>query len=170
MPYVQAVARIGITMSIRTVDAAQFQNRLRSFDFDVTTDLWARGCRQGTSSASSGVRGRRPAGSRNTAGIRNEGVDAIERVIFARDRDELVAAVKGLDRVLLHHDYVVPPFYSDRTLTARWDRFARPKLPARIRRLGLPDNLVVRCREGHRPERHDDGGSDPLSRIGEEQG
>ena len=62
----------------------------------------------------------------------------IEKVIFAKDRDELVAAVKGLDRVLLHHDYVVPQFYSDRILTARWDRFARPKLLPEYGGSGFP--------------------------------
>ncbi|HEX8167136.1 MAG TPA: extracellular solute-binding protein [Beijerinckiaceae bacterium] len=128
MPYVQALARIGITMSIRTVDAAQFQNRLRSFDFDVTTDLWAQALTPGNEQREfwGSAAADRP-GSRNTIGIKDEGVDAlIERVIFAKDRDELVAAVKALDRVLLHHDYVVPQFYSWISRTARWDRFARP--------------------------------------------
>jgi microcin C transport system substrate-binding protein len=51
--------------------------------------------------------------------------------VFAKDRDELVAATKALDRVLLHHNYVVPQFRSGETLTARWDRFSRPAtLPA----------------------------------------
>ncbi|MFL5166150.1 MAG: extracellular solute-binding protein [Microvirga sp.] len=140
MPYVQALARIGITMSIRTVDAAQFQNRLRSFDFDVTTDLWAEGLSPGNEQREFwGAAAADRQGSRNTAGIKDEGVDAlIEKVIFAKDRDELVAAVKGLDRVLLHHDYVVPQFYSDRTLTARWDRFARPKLLPEYGGSGFP--------------------------------
>ncbi len=140
MPYVQALARIGITMSIRTVDAAQFQNRLRSFDFDVTTDIWATGLSPGNEQREFwGSAAADRQGSRNTAGIKNEGVDAlIEKLIFAKDRDELVAAVKGLDRVLLHHDYVVPQFYSDRTLTARWDRFARPKLLPEYGGSGFP--------------------------------
>ena len=128
MPYVQALGRIGIAMSIRTVDPAQFQNRLRSFDFDVTTDLCAEALSPGNEQREfwGSAAADRP-GSRNTAGIKDEGVDAlIERVIFARDRDELVAAVKALDRVLLHHDYVVPQFYSGTSRTARWDRFARP--------------------------------------------
>ena len=48
-------------------------------------------------------------GSRNIVGIKNPAVDAlIERVIFAKDRDDLVAATKALDRVLLWNHYVVP--------------------------------------------------------------
>ena len=69
--------------------------------------------------------------SRNYAGIKDAGIDAlIERVIYAKDREELVAATKALDRVLLWHHYMVPQFYSDVFRTARWDRFARPeKMP-----------------------------------------
>lgn len=133
MPYVQALARIGVAMTIRTVDAAQFQNRLRSFDFDVTTDVWAQSLSPGNEQREfwGSAAADRP-GSRNTAGIKDPAVDAlIETIVFARDRDELVAATKALDRVLLHRNYVVPQFRSGESWTARWDRFARPAtLPA----------------------------------------
>ena len=97
LPYLQALARIGITMSIRTVDAAQFQNRLRSFDFDMTTDLWAQSLSPGNEQREfwGSAAADRP-GSRNIAGIKDAGVDAlIDKVIFAKDRDELVAADEG---------------------------------------------------------------------------
>ena len=67
------------------------------------------------------------AGSRNFAGIKNPAVDAlIERVIFARSRDQLLAATKALDRVLLWGFYVVPQWTYGKVRTARWDRFGRP--------------------------------------------
>ena len=77
---------------------------------------------------------RRPPISRARAiyvGIKNPAVDAlIERVIFAKDRAELVAATKALDRVLLWNHYVVPQWTYGKQRTARWDRFGRPeKLP-----------------------------------------
>jgi microcin C transport system substrate-binding protein len=54
----------------------------------------------------------------------------IEKIIFAKDRAELVAATRALDRVLLWHHLVVPQFTYNKTRTARWDRFGRPeKLP-----------------------------------------
>ena len=66
-------------------------------------------------------------GSRNFAGIKNPAIDAlIDRVIFAKDRDELVAATKALDRVLLWNHYVVPQWTYGKMRTARWDRFGRP--------------------------------------------
>jgi microcin C transport system substrate-binding protein len=64
-------------------------------------------------------------GSRNYIGIKNPAVDAlIEQLIFAKNREELVATTRALDRVLLWNDYVVPQFTTDKIRTARWDRFA----------------------------------------------
>ncbi len=86
-------------------------------------------CRPATSSATywSSQAADTP-GSRNYVGIKNPAVDAlIERVIFAKDRAELVAATRALDRVLLWNHYVVPQFTYDMLRTARWDRFGRPE-------------------------------------------
>ena len=70
-------------------------------------------------------------GSRNLIGIKDAAVDAlIERVIFAKNRSDLVAATKALDRVLLHNHLVVPQFTYNKQRTARWDRFGHPeKMP-----------------------------------------
>jgi microcin C transport system substrate-binding protein len=66
-------------------------------------------------------------GSRNLVGIKNAAVDAlIEAVIYAKDRADLVAATKALDRVLLWNHYVVPQWTYDKVRAARWDRFSRP--------------------------------------------
>src|SRR5690606_30559358 len=72
------------------------------------------------------------ANSANYAGIADPGVDAlIDKVIFAKDRDELLAASAGLDRVLLSHYYVVPTYTLRQERVARWDRFSHPdELPA----------------------------------------
>jgi microcin C transport system substrate-binding protein len=129
LPYKQALERIGIGMNVRVVDPAQFQNRLRSFDFEMTTAVWGQSLSPGNeqrdfwgSSAAD-----RP-GSRNLAGIKDPAIDAlIEKVIFAKDRPELVAATRALDRVLLAHHYVVPQWGSGVTRTVRWNRFGRPE-------------------------------------------
>ncbi len=132
LPYKQALERLGIGVTVRMVDAAQYQNRMRSFDFDITTDVWAQSLSPGNEQREfwGSAAADRP-GSRNTAGIKDPAVDAlIDRVVFAKDRAELVAATRALDRVLLHRNYVVPQWRSGVTRTARWDRFGRPdKLP-----------------------------------------
>jgi microcin C transport system substrate-binding protein len=78
-------------------------------------------------------------GSRNYIGIKNPAVDAlIERIIFAKNRAELVAATKALDRVLLWNHYVVPQHTTNAVRTARWDRFARPDVLPRYAEPGFP--------------------------------
>ena len=129
LPYKQALERLGIGVGVRLVDAAQFQNRLRSFDFDIVTAGWAQSLSPGNEQRNywGSDAADRP-GSRNLAGIKDAAVDAlIDRVIFAPDRDELVAATRALDRVLLAHHYVVPQWTYNKERTARWSRFARPQ-------------------------------------------
>ncbi len=130
--YKPALERLGITVGVRTVDEAQFINRERNWDYDSITTVWGQSLSPGNEQRdfwSTAAADRN--GSRNYAGIKNPAVDAlIERVIFAKDRAELVAASKALDRVLLWNHYVVPQFTYNKTRAARWDRFGRPeKLP-----------------------------------------
>jgi microcin C transport system substrate-binding protein len=132
LPYKQALERIGIGADIRLVDAAQYQNRLRSFDFDITTAVFPQSLSPGNEQREffGSAAADRP-GSRNIIGMKDPGIDAlIDRVIFATDRENLVAAARALDRVLLAHDFVVPQWTSRVSRTARWNRFGRPeKLP-----------------------------------------
>jgi microcin C transport system substrate-binding protein len=129
LSYKQALERIGVSITLRVVDPAQYQNRLRSFDFDITNTLWAQSLSPGNEQREywSSDAAERP-GSRNLVGIKDPAIDAlIDKVIFAKDRAELVAATKALDRVLLAHDFVVPQWASLITRTARWNRFSRPE-------------------------------------------
>jgi len=130
--YKPSLERLGITVTVRTVDEAQFVNRERSWDFDSITGSWGQSLSPGNEQRDFwGSPAADRNGSRNYAGIKDAGVDAlIERIIFAKDRAELVAATKALDRVLLWHHFVVPQFTYNKIRTARWDRFGRPdKLP-----------------------------------------
>ena len=125
-PYLE---RLGMTVNIRTVDSVQYQNRLRSFDFDITTYGWAQSLSPGNEQRDFfGSEAADRPGSRNLPGIKNPAVDAlINRIIFAKDRAELVASCKALDRVLLWNCYVVPQFAGGFQRAARWDRFSRPE-------------------------------------------
>jgi microcin C transport system substrate-binding protein len=130
--YKPALERLGMAVSVRNVDDAQYTNRERNWDFDVVVASWGQSLSPGNEQRdfwSSQAADRQ--GSRNLAGIKDPAVDAlIEKVIFAKDRAELVAATKALDRVLLWGHYVVPQWTYPNQRTARWDRFGRPaKLP-----------------------------------------
>jgi microcin C transport system substrate-binding protein len=131
--YKPNLERLGVTVSIRIVDNTQYQQRLRSFDFDLTTTVWAQSLSPGNEQRDffGSVAADRP-GSQNLPGIKNPAVDAlIDHIIFAKDRAELVAACKAMDRVLLWNFYVVPQFTYAFERAARWDRFGHPDpLPA----------------------------------------
>ena len=125
-PYLE---RLGITVNVRTVDSVQYQNRLRSFDFDITTIAWGQSLSPGNEQRDyfGSDSADRP-GSRNLPGIKNPAIDVlIDRIIYAKDRAELVACCKALDRVLLWNCYVVPQFAGGFERAARWDRFSHPE-------------------------------------------
>ena len=134
-----SLERIGVTASIRIVDDAQFENRKRNFDFDIIGDIWGESLSPGNEQREYwGSQAADVLGSRNTIGIKNPAVDAlIDRVVFAKDRAELVAATRALDRVLLWNFYVVPQFTYGFSRYARWDRFSHADLP-KYARSGLP--------------------------------
>ena len=126
--YKPSLERLGIGVSVRTIDASQYENRLRQWDFDIIINSWAQSLSPGNEQRNFwGSQAADQPGSRNLVGIKNPAVDAlIDRVIFAKSRAELVAATKALDRVLLWNFYVVPQWTYGKQRTARWDRFGRP--------------------------------------------
>ena len=120
--------RLGIAVSVRTVDEAQYENRMRNWDFDIITFAWGESLMPGNEQR--GFWGSQAAdqpGSYNVIGIKNPAVDAmIEKISTARNYEDLVAATRALDRILLWNHYVVPQWSYNKLRTARWDRFGRP--------------------------------------------
>ncbi|NJM35494.1 MAG: ABC transporter substrate-binding protein [Rhodomicrobium sp.] len=138
-PYSQALQRLGIQSTIRVVDTAQFKMRTDTFDFDVIVDTFVRTESPGNEQRDywgSEAAGR--PGSGNTPGIKNPAIDKlIDRVIFAKDREELVAASRALDRVLLWNHYVVPQYYAPNERIAYWNKYSHPD-PLPSRAIGFP--------------------------------
>ena len=126
--YRPSLERLGITVTVRTVDAAQYENRLRNRDFDIITFAWRETQLPGSELRDYfGSEAADQAGSDNVIGIKNPAVDAmIERVVLAKSYDDLAAAAKALDRILLWNNYVVPQWSFNKLRTARWDRFSHP--------------------------------------------
>ncbi len=132
LPYKTELERLGIKVDIRTVDSAQYTRRVDKFDFDIIVSRFGQSLSPGNEQRDFwGSLAADKEGSQNVMGIKNPAIDAlIERVIFAKDRDDLVAATHALDRVLLAGHYVVPQFYSPTDRVASWDKFGRPeKMP-----------------------------------------
>jgi microcin C transport system substrate-binding protein len=127
--YKPNLERLGINVTVRTVDDVQYQNRLRNFDFDIVTTIWGQSLSPGNEQREFfGSSSAETPGARNIPGIKNPAVDVlIERIIFAHDREELVAASKAMDRILLWNFYLVPQFIAGFQRYARWDRFSHPE-------------------------------------------
>ncbi|MFY8152480.1 MAG: extracellular solute-binding protein, partial [Hyphomicrobiales bacterium] len=142
LAYKPSLERLGMEVSVRTVDASQYEDRERNRDFDIVIFLQAQS--QSPGNEQRGFWGSTAAdtpGSPNILGIKDPGVDAlIDRLVFAKDRNELVAATRALDRVLLAGHYVVPQWRSATIRTPRWDRFGHPDvLPSKSPTGGFPD-------------------------------
>jgi microcin C transport system substrate-binding protein len=101
---------------------------LRSWDYDAVIGSWGQSLSPGNEQRNYwGSAAADQPGSRNLIGIKDPAIDAlIDRVIFAKNRADLVAATKALDRVLMHHHFVVPQWTYGKVRTARWDRFGHP--------------------------------------------
>ncbi|MGE8504323.1 extracellular solute-binding protein [Pseudomonas berkeleyensis] len=125
-PYTASLASIGIRANLRTVDRAQYKQRLDQFDYDMILltlpQTLSPGLEQSMYFHSSqvGIRG-----GRNYAGVANPVVDEmIDKLLSAQTRDEQVAATRALDRVLLWQHYSIPNWYINYHRLAYRNRFA----------------------------------------------
>jgi microcin C transport system substrate-binding protein len=129
-PYLRNLERLGIRGTIRLVDSAQYTRRLDGFDYDIVVGNFAQSESPGNEQRDFwGSDAAEREGSTNLIGVKSPAIDTlIDRVIFAKDRAELVAATRALDRVLLWNEFVVPQWYSPTVRIAYWDRYGQPKV------------------------------------------
>lgn len=131
--YISNLSKIGVKANVRVVDPAQYERRETTFDFDIIVDSFPQSMSPGNEQRDFwGSAAADQQGSRNTIGIKDPVIDAlIEQLIVAKDRDEVVAHTRALDRVLLWGHYLVPQWYNPYEWIATWDIFGRPeKLPS----------------------------------------
>ncbi len=133
LPFAKNLERLGIQARVRTVDSAQYQKRMETFDYDMTVEVFPQSLSPGNeqrdmwSSAMAKVEG-----SRNTIGVADPAIDKlVELVINAPDRQALIDRTRALDRVLLWGHYTVPNWHIQTWRVAYWDRFARPAVTAK---------------------------------------
>lgn len=135
----QSLELVGIELVIRSVDSAQYTNRVRSRDYDMIYTGWVQSTSPGNEQRNFfGSQSADIDGSENHAAIENSAVDAlIDRIIFAEDREALETATRAMDRVLLWNHYVIPGWGQRLARTARWDRFNFPD-PLPTYAIGFP--------------------------------
>jgi microcin C transport system substrate-binding protein len=133
LPMVDNLKRLGITARVRTIDTAQYQRRMDTFDFDMTVVLFPESLSPGNEQREFwGSKAADETGSQNLLGIKSKVVDQlIDGLIKAPDRASLVAHTRALDRVLQYGYYVIPNFHLAAYMVAYWDKFGRPKISPR---------------------------------------
>lgn len=130
--YKKALERLGITVNIRTLDAAAFQDRLSGYDYDMVLHFWQNTLSPGTEQALYwGCQAAKENGRFNYAGICHPAIEKIIAAIpNAKTREEMVADTRALDRILTWENYAIPLFYSNHDSLAYWGQFRHPDEPA----------------------------------------
>jgi peptide/nickel transport system substrate-binding protein len=127
--YASDVAKLGIGVRVRTVDSAQYQSRLKDYDFDMIQFTWPSSLSPGNEQLfrwSSRVA--RDPGSYNYAGVQNPAVDAMIGALLAAEAEQdFVSSVHALDRVLLSGFYVIPLFHPPVQWIAYWKHLGHPE-------------------------------------------
>ena len=133
LPYIENLRKIGVNATARRVDPAQYERRMKSFDFDITVQRYALRLTPGVEMK--GYWGSQAAtmdGSQNLSGIADPVIDAlIDKVTGAGSREELVTATRAIDRVLRASHYWVPHWYKASHNVAYWNKYARPGVSAK---------------------------------------
>jgi len=130
LPFARNLERLGIEMTVRSVDSAQYENRVRSFDFDLIVNVWGQSLSPGNEQREfwSSAAADQP-GSRNLAGLKNPAVDQlVDQLIAAPDRASLVTRTRALDRALQWNNLVIPHWHLPYARMAFWDKFGYPAI------------------------------------------
>ena len=128
LPFKKNLERMGINARVRTIDPAQYQKRMETFDYDMTVVGFGESLSPGNEQREFwGSQAADEQGSSNLLGIKNKVIDElIEELIRAPDRPSLVTHTRALDRVLQYGYYVIPNYHLAAFRVAYWDKFRRP--------------------------------------------
>jgi peptide/nickel transport system substrate-binding protein len=128
LAYARDLQRAGIRARVRVVDAVQYERRLQTYDFDMIQYHWSASLSPGNEQAFYwGSAAAAESGTRNYMGVKSAAADAmIAAMLKAETREDFVAAVRALDRVLISGFYVVPLFHLSEQWVARWTAIERP--------------------------------------------
>jgi peptide/nickel transport system substrate-binding protein len=128
LAYARDLKRAGIVVSVRAVDAVQFDQRRLGFDFDMIQNRWDQSLSPGNEQSFYwGSEAADTQGTRNYMGAKDPAIDAmIAALLEAREHPAFVSAVRALDRTLMSGFYAIPLFNVQEQWIARWNRIQRP--------------------------------------------
>ena len=143
-PMIRNLKKLGIESKIRLVDDSQYIERIKKFDFDMLVYVFPASLAPGNelndfwNSSNADIKG-----SQNLAGVKNPVVDELlERIIKAEKKEEYIALLKALDRVLLNGYFVVPNWYNQSFRMLYWNKFSHPKTAPKYAR-GIIDTWWI---------------------------
>lgn len=131
LPYVRNLKRLGFDANIRQVDRPQYLERSRKFDYDMVINVFAQSLSPGAEQLSLwGSQSADEQGNQNSVGIKNPVIDKIiDKLIKAKNRDEIILYTKILDRLLRAGYYIVPMYGKRADNVAYWQHYAHGQLP-----------------------------------------
>ena len=128
LSFARTLERLGIEMTIRQVDSAQYEQRRTTFNFDMLQWTWPASLSPGNEQINRwSSRAADTEGSLNLVGARNPAADAmIDALLRAEAAPDFAAAVRAFDRVLMSGDYAIPLFYLPKAWVAYWSHLKHP--------------------------------------------
>jgi peptide/nickel transport system substrate-binding protein len=128
LAYQRNLATLGIAVTIRTVEDAQFQQRSQTFDYDIIFKTYAATLSPGIEQIGRwGSASRDIEGSENMAGVADADIDRlIDAILAARATKDFNDAIRAYDRLLIAGHYIVPLFYIGEQWVARWHYIGHP--------------------------------------------
>lgn len=132
LPYVRNLKRLGFEVVIRGVDAPQYLERVRKFDYDMIVDIFAQSNSPGAEQTYLwGSQSADEQGNQNTAGIKNVAIDdVINKLVKAHDREQIILYSKVLDRLLRAGFYIIPTYGKAYDTVAYWQQYEHGNLPS----------------------------------------
>ncbi len=128
-PFKNNLKKIGVKLTDKLVQVAQYEERLREFKFDMVVASFPQSRSPGNEQRSMWTSAAvKVPGSRNYMGIENPAIDElVDIIIKARTRKELVNAIQAMDRILTQQFYIVPHWYIGYDRMVYWNKFSHPK-------------------------------------------
>ncbi|MEE3662575.1 extracellular solute-binding protein [Brenneria sp. g21c3] len=127
LPFQQNLKKLGITMTVRNIDSAQFNSRLRKRDFDMIPTLYSAYIYPNTNLQTE-WHSHYIDSSYNTSGVQDAAIDTLVEQIIAHQGQAgpLLSLGRALDRVLTWNQFMIPMWYSNHDRFAYWNKFAMP--------------------------------------------
>jgi peptide/nickel transport system substrate-binding protein len=127
--YRRSLEKLGITVTIRNVDDAQYQRRTKKFDYDMVLQTYTASLSPGIEQLGRwGTVSTNLEGSFNYAGANDPALDyLIDKILQARSREDFVTAVRAYDRMLISGDYLVPLYHLDQQWVAHRSYIKTPE-------------------------------------------